>query len=305
MRVVGIGQCTWDLIAIVPDHPPADAKVDVLEWHEDGGGPAATALVALARFGASCAFAGVRGDDVAGDRIAASLSREGIDISGLVVRTGEKSQLAFVSVARETAKRTIFCRRPSGSALAPDEVPACLLDDADFLLVDGTMPEAAVAAAMAARRRGIPVMVDAGTLRPGLPEMMHNASYVAGPETFFHRLGWDGTGSGMSTLRREYGNPVVTVTLGEKGSLTWGDEFIDMPAFAIRAVDTTGAGDVFHGGYIYGLLRGWNLRQTVEFASAVAALSCTALGGRQGIPTMAEAMSFIRTHRGEESRWGS
>lgn len=302
MKVVGIGQCSWDLLAIVPDHPPADTKVDVLDWQEDGGGPVATALVALSRFGARCSFAGVRGDDVPGERIASSLVSEAVDVSTLLVRNGAASQLAFVSVERETGKRTIFCRRPSAADLQYSELPPNFFDGADFLLLDGTMPDAAIAAAHEAAKRGIPVMLDAGSLRPGVVEMARNSTCIAGPDKFFRSIGWDGTGAGMTALRQEYGNPTMTVTLGERGSLTWGDEHIETPAFPVHAVDSTGAGDVFHGGYVYGLLRGWSLRQTLVFASAAAALSCTALGGRKGIPTVAETMTFLQS-RGDHRRW--
>ena len=137
-------------------------------------------------------------------------------------------------------------------------------------------------------------MVDAGRIRPGMMELVALCDYLVAAERFFLDLGWDGTEQEFRRLACELGAPVVTVTLGARGSLTWsGGEILAVPACAVEVADTTGAGDVFHGGYLYGILQGWDLERTVTFASAVAALNCRAIGGRAGIPTLAEAMRVM------------
>ncbi|MDD2338630.1 MAG: PfkB family carbohydrate kinase, partial [Geobacteraceae bacterium] len=137
MRVVGIGQCSWDYLALVESFPASDTKAEVSNWQEQGGGPVATALVTLARLGVPCDFLGVIGDDPEGVKIKQSLSSEGIGISRLVTRENAISQKAFIAIEQESAKRTIFWERPSGNPLLPEELPESLFDDCSFLLLDG------------------------------------------------------------------------------------------------------------------------------------------------------------------------
>src|SRR3990172_13204057 len=114
MIVTGIGQCSLDYLALVDAYRGVDTKKEVLEWHEQGGGPVATALVTLCRLGVACRFFGVIGDDEAGEKIRRSLLREGVGVTGLVKRRNASSQVAFVAIEQGTARRTIFWRRPSG-----------------------------------------------------------------------------------------------------------------------------------------------------------------------------------------------
>ncbi len=273
----------------------SDTKQEVLEWHEQGGGPVATALVALSRLGISCCFHGITGDDEAGRKISQSLADEGIDVKGLVQRRDSSSQLAFIAVEKSTARRTIFWRRPSGKALQPDELEEDFLVGSDFLLVDGLMMDASLTAVKRAREMNIPVMLDAGSARPGMSELAGCCDYVVASEVFADGLGWELTPQALLKESEALGVRVLTITLGEKGSITAADgRIIRMPAFKVEAVDTTGAGDAFHGGYIFGLLHGWDLERVVRFASAVAAMKCRQMGGRTGIPNLDEVMQFLQ-----------
>ena len=168
MHVTGLGQCSLDYLSLVDVYPQVDTKKEVLEWHEQGGGPVATALVALSRLGISCCFYGITGDDEAGGKIRQSLADEGVDLKGLVKRKESSSQLAFIAVEKSTAKRTIFWRRPSGKALQPDELDEDFLCGSDFLLIDGLMMDVSLTAVKRAREMNIPVMLDAGSARPGM-----------------------------------------------------------------------------------------------------------------------------------------
>ncbi len=297
MRVVGIGQCSWDYLAVVDSFPAVDTKVEVRDWQEQGGGPVATALVALTRLGIPCDFYGITGDDPEGEKIRGSLLAEGVSTTGLLTRENAASQTAFIAIEEGTASRTIFWRRPSGMPLLPDELPHGFLDPCDFLLLDGLLAEASLFAARQARERGVPVMLDAGRSRPGMLETARHCDYVVASEQFALDLGWDGTTHGLHALAVSVGPGVFTVTRGNLGSITWHDgELIAIPAFPVAAVDTTGAGDVFHGGYIFGLLRGMDLADTIRFASAMAAMKCTRLGGRAGIPGEQEVAGFLERH---------
>ena len=292
--VTGVGQCCWDTLAVVERWPAEDSKTEVGRWHEEGGGPVATALVALARLGMPGRFLGVVGGDELGPKIRRSLRDEGIEVGGLVTRPNAASQRAFIVVVPEQGSRTVFWQRPTGAPLQPAELPTGFLAGSRFLLLDGLLAEASLAAAERARAAGVTVMLDAGRDRPGMRELALQSDYLVAAERFLLDLGWDGSPDGFRTLAPTLGTPTVTVTCGSRGSLTWSDgQLFSVPAFPVAVLDTTGAGDAFHGGYLYGLLQGWELDVTVAFAAGVAALACRGLGGRATLPGLAEARAFL------------
>lgn len=295
--IVGIGQCCWDILLDVDRYPEVDAKRELLSRAEQGGGPVATALVTLARLEFPCRFHGVVGDDDAADDIRQSLAIEGIDISGIRTREKSSSQLAYIVVERETGRRTIFWQRPSGQELRPEELGDDCLQGAQALLLDGLMADVSLFAAREAQRRGVTVMLDAGRLRPGMPDIIRHCDYLVAAEQFAIDMGWSLEPAPFGEAASRTGVPVVTVTRGAQGSITWCSEGVfEVPAFPIEAVDTTGAGDVFHGGYLYGVLQKWPLSDTIRFASACAAIKCMKFGGRAGIPTLKEVVAFLQSH---------
>ncbi len=261
----------------------------------------ATALVALSRLGVKTFFTGLVSDDDVGHAIKKGLTAEGVDTRGLVVKKGGRSQRAFIVANIKNGSRTIYWQRPVGPpsipmALSANDVRASLVRGRDFLLVDGLMMKAAAVAAQLARDKKIPVMLDAGSMRPGMLKLCRLSDYVVGSEAFSNAISPDPE----KTLKKisAMGPKAVTITLGRRGSITWSaGRVFRTQAFRVRAVDTTGAGDVFHGGYIYGLLRGWKIEDAVSFASAFAALKCLSPGGRTGIPTFKETLDFIKTRR--------
>lgn len=294
MIVTGIGQSALDHLALVDTYPRVDTKKEVIEWHEQGGGPVATALVALSRLGISCRFHGIIGDDYAGEKIRQSLTEEGIDVTGLIKRERATSQIAFIVVEKGTARRTIFWKRPSGNPLQREELGVDFLDGSDFLILDGLMKDISLYAAKRAKTLNIPIMLDAGRMRPGMLDLARLSDYIVTSEEFAKDLGWQLTQAALLKEKEKLGVKVLTITLGEKGSITISnDEFIQLSAFRVEAVDTTGAGDVFHGGYTYGLLNKWSLKDAVTFASALAAMKCAKIGGRIGIPGLNEVRKFL------------
>ncbi|KPJ99632.1 MAG: hypothetical protein AMK71_09435 [Nitrospira bacterium SG8_35_4] len=301
MKVVGIGQCSLDYLFMVDSFPVPDTKKELQEWTIAGGGPVATALVSLARLGVDCSFYGIVGDDEAGEKIIASLQSENIDTDGILKRADSLSQVAFIAVEKNSGKRTIFWQRPSGAPFMPTELPDDFLDNADFLLVDGLMSEVSIHAASSAQKQTVPVMLDAGRIRSGMVELAALCDYVVGSEEFARELaaGAEGFNPEKAIMKmKSFGAKTATVTLGDKGSVsTLGDDVFYIPSFKVDVVDTTGAGDVFHGGYIYGLLQGWDIREVIRFASAFAALKCTRLGGREGIPSLSEVQRLLNGKR--------
>ena len=191
MVVAGVGQCSLDYLAVIDSFPSVDTKNEVLHWEEQGGGPVATALVTLARLGVKCRFHGITGDDEAGDKIRCSLIDENIDASGLLRRDNASSQMAFIAIEKNGGKRTIFCKRPSGTDLRPGELGKDFLEHCDFLLLDGLMKDSSLYAAKRAKSLNVPVMLDAGRLREGMLDIARICDYVVASEEFAKDLGWD------------------------------------------------------------------------------------------------------------------
>ncbi|WP_298037050.1 PfkB family carbohydrate kinase [uncultured Desulfuromonas sp.] len=293
-QVVGLGQCALDLLGTLSRYPGVDEKAELHEVLIQGGGPVATALVALCRLGVETAFWGRVGDDDFGEKIRSGLEGEGVDCSGLLSDSGRTSQVAFIAVEGGSAHRNIFWHRGSARPLEPDEVDPGILGAAQVLHLDGLQRGASLAAARIARSRGLITVLDGGTFREGTEELLPLIDHPVVSERFARSLCPDDPLRAVDLLL-DRGGLAATVTLGALGSHTGsreGERF-HQPAFLVDAVDTTGCGDVFHGGYIFGLLQGWPLKRVVRFAAACAALKARKLGGRTAIPTLAEAEAFL------------
>jgi len=287
--VIGLGVSTIDLLLLV-DHLPAEEEILRAEGYSaQGGGPVATALVALSRWGLRCCFSGVIGDDAFGRSVRSSLMEEGVDTGGLLVRKGESSQFAFIVAEPSTGRRTIFWRRPTGKPPGPEEIDSKKLTRSKILHTDGLFIEAALHAATVARRTGVRVVVDAGTLREGMLELAALADAFIASETFARAL--VGEDSPVEACRRlsALGPSLTGVTLGPGGYVAlYEGRIIQEPARQVEVLDTTGCGDVFHAGITYGLVRGWDPRKSFDLANWAAAAVSTRLGGRAGIPALSE-----------------
>jgi sulfofructose kinase len=290
--VVGLGQCSLDFLGTVSDYPEVDQKAELGDFLVQGGGPVATALVTLSRLGVSAAFAGRVGGDDFGGKIREGLIAEGVDCSALAIDPDGSSQIAFIVVEPRRASRNIFWTRGSARPLLEGEIPRHLIASARVLHLDGLQREASLAAARFARERGVVTVLDGGSWREGTAELLPYIDHLVVSEKFARHISHEPPQALESLLR--FGGRAATVTMGEKGSFTLsaGGEFFQ-GAFPITAVDTTGCGDVFHGGYIFGLLRGWSLQRTVAFAAACAALKTRSVGGRTAIPNLKEAEAFL------------
>ncbi len=284
-QVFGLGQCSLDYLGKISVYPEADAKCEISDLVLQGGGPVATALVALSRWGVTCTFTGVLGDDLFGPMIKASLDEEGVDTGGTLVRKGFDSQFAFIVAEPGIGRRTVFWRRPTGPPPTPEEIDYRLLLNAKVLHTDGLFPEASLAACKAAKEAGVQVVVDAGSLHEGLVDLARVSDYFLASEQFAKDfMGADAPLDACFKLA-ELGPRVVGVTLGSKGYVAVdGGRVIKRPAFPVEALDTTGCGDVFHAGFIYGLIQGWTVDRSLDRAAWAAAQVSLELGGRAGIP---------------------
>jgi len=287
--VYGLGQCAWDYIGQINRFPDQDTKCEMSSLVNQGGGPVATALVALTRWGYSCTFCGVIGDDPFGQLIIDSLIEEKVDTSQVIVREGFSSQFAFIAAEDNGGKRTIFWRRPTGHPVLPEELNYDLIRQARVLHTDGLFPAASIAAARIAQNTGTIVITDAGTLREGMLELAKYSNYFIVSEGFAEALINENNPEKACLELQRYSPGVVGVTLGSRGYLVLNHtEWIKGEAYQVNAIDTTGCGDLFHAGITLGILKGWDLKKTLDFSAWAAASVSTKLGGRDGIPEIHE-----------------
>jgi sulfofructose kinase len=219
--------------------------------------------------------------------------REGVDLSRLRVQAGARSQICMVLVEAGSGRRSILCYRAAGE-LVLDEADRTYISSARYLHLDGNHMDAAIPAALWARADGVRVSFDANRPRPRLDELLPLVDILIASERF--PPAYTGQRDQVRAGRRllEVGPDIVVITLGVEGCLClWGDRVLHVPGFQVDVVDTTGAGDAFHGAFLYGLLQGWELERTAVFANAVAAINCTCLSGRAGLPSLSEVEAFL------------
>lgn len=295
VEVIGLGQACVDYLGRVPLFPEEDGKMELIDLHRQCGGPASTALVTLSRLGVACSFLGSVSDDPFGSQIVQGLKEGGVDSSRLKILPGYSSQFAFIAVSKNNANRTIFWHKGSVPHLTKEEIDLSVFSGARILHLDGLMMEASLEAARQAGGMGLTVVLDAGTMREGSLELASLVDVLIASSRFADPLvGRDAGAEAKLEVLRRLGPKTVIVTLGSQGSLGWdGENTVAQEAMPVRAVDTTGAGDVYHGGYIYGLLQNWPMAACMRFASAVAALKCREVGARKGIPALDEVKSFM------------
>lgn len=299
-EIVGLGMVTIDVLARVPHLPGPDEVFEVPLVEVHGGGPVASAMAAAARLGTASVVVGSVGDDVWGDWIVAGLTDLGVDVSHLYRRAGEASPRSVILVEGGTGRRSIMYSTGTALRLAVDEVPWDRLRGARALHLDGVHPEAALAAARAARAAGVTVSYDggAGPFWPGLDDLVPLVDVFIAAKDFATRYtGREDVADAGPALAR-WGARHVVITDGTRGAWSWvGGVARHQPAFAVDVVDTTGAGDAFHGGYLHAYLAGEDPDRCIRFASAVGALACTRLGGRAGLPDRADVETFLERQR--------
>jgi sugar/nucleoside kinase (ribokinase family) len=291
--VVGIGQNTTDHLCVVQRFPGPDEKQRLVAYDVQPGGQVATALVALARWGVPTAYAGAFGDDDAGARGRASLHTAGVDVSAAAVRTATANQVSVVLVDAGSGERTVLWSRAPALALDAGEVPRQAIAAARAVLVDGIDPAAACVAARAARAAGVPVVADVDRSCPDPAAVLPLVDVLLVSWEFARvHTGAARPDDALAALAR-YGAPVVGVTLGRDGALVAADrETVRLPAHRVGVVDTTGAGDLFHAGFVWALLDGRVPAEAARIANAAAALQCAALGGRAAIPALADVRAL-------------
>jgi sulfofructose kinase len=294
-KVVGVGLACLDQLIRWQDASLPVRENRVLDYSTQGGGLVGTALTAVARLGGCAEWWGAVGSDWMGRMVLESLATEGIDVTHAHVIEGGRGPMVLVCVDGATGERHfLYSVGRLDPGIRVDSLEG--LADAGCVLVDGTLRESAVRTADEARRRGVPVVADNqwGT-GEGLRELMAHVDHAILGEGRALRREVGEDYERACRIVREMGPSHVVITLGARGLVSMeGDRFREMPAFPVEVVDTTGAGDVFHGAFCYGLVLGLGTEDNLKFASATASLKCRHLGGRAGIPTFDEVVAFLR-----------
>ncbi len=291
--ILGLGYCGQDSCCLVPGIP-VDDKVEAQACLIQGGGPAATAIFAAARLGARTTFAGVVGDDARGLAIRDELRAAGVETAALRLRPGAETPAAFCWAEVATGHRSIVWTRGSVAPLDPGELDPRTVASARLLHLDGHHTAAAIRAAETARAQGVLVSLDAGTLLPDIERLLALADIVIASEGFAARL--TGCADPEAAVRRLFQGPArfAGVTSGPRGAVGYdGRRLYRQPALPMQVVDSTGAGDVFHGAFAVRTLETSDWADCLRFASGAAALKCRALGGRAGIPDRPELARFL------------
>lgn len=303
-RLLMVGLSCIDHVWQVESFPPTNSRTRATAYRSQGGGPAATAAVTAARLGAHAELWAIHGDDANGRAAAAELEAFGVTCTGLRTPEGAETVVSGILVAPD-GERYIFPYYPANLRDSAEGLELSRVKDFGCILTDARHPVMSEAVLKEASGHGVPTVGDFSNTRD-----WHLTRYVdyliASEECAAEVLGRNEPEAALAALR-QFDSQLVGITLGEHGFIfEHQGDVRHIPALAVDVVDTTGAGDVFHGAYAYAVARGWDVGRCGLFASVTAALKCTALGGRAGIPTAIEVEHLLeeRTAREmDELRW--
>jgi sugar/nucleoside kinase (ribokinase family) len=294
--VVGVGLNATDTLIRLPHLPALDTKVEIRSLQVCPGGQVASAIVACRRWGLRTRYIGKVGEDAEAALQRREMTRERVEARFAVAR-GCGSQVAYILVDERAGERTILWKRDPRLELRPEELRREWVVRARALLVDGHDVAAAATAARWADAAGIPVIADVDNVYPGVERLLRQVDYLIGSREFPARIvGERNLLKALPQLRRRFHCKFVGATLGRDGVVGWdGQRFYYSPAFLVKAMDTTGAGDVFHGAFVYALLRDWPIERILDFSCAAAGLNCTATGARGGIKPLEEILKLCES----------
>jgi sulfofructose kinase len=268
--LVGVGLNAIDTLIPLPHYPELGSKVEFHSANILPGGQVASAVIACQQWGLRTRYVGKVGEDRFADIHRREFAKAGVE-AHLFTAQGCVSQQAFILVD-DAGERTVLWKRDNNLTLRPEELKQEWIVEARVLHVDGHDTAAAIQAATWAKASGVPVIADLDEVYPGVQALLGCIDYLIASRDIPGRL------------------------TGEPNLRAWdGSQFHYAAAFHVESVDTTGAGDIFHAGFIYGLLQGWSLARQLDFACAAAALNCKAIGARGGIQGVEAIENLIST----------
>ena len=301
---MGVGLNATDTLISLPAYPERGSKLEYSNARVMPGGQVATTVVACQTWGLRTRYVGKLGDDDASRLHAEAFAYAGVEAQLINVPGGVSPQsLILVDAGGE---RTVLCRRDDEMALLPRELRREWVVNARVLHVDGHDTAAATLAASWARAAGVQVVADLDDTYQGIEELVANIDYLIASKDFSCRLMEEtNLERALRRMQSRYGCRLSAATLGEEGVLAWdGKQLVHSAAFRVPVVDTTGAGDIFRAGFIYGLMRGWPLERQLDFSCAAAAMNCMAQGARGGIQPVDAIEKMMAAVARYESAYG-
>jgi sulfofructose kinase len=292
--VVGMGLNSVDFLTLVPEFPAPNSKMKMLHFSKQGGGQVATAMVALSRWGVKTKYIGKVGADELGQFSLQSIRQEGVDVSSVTIEPNATNQFATILVDGSTGDRTILWNRDDRLMYREGELRKEEVCCGRLLHLDGHDIRAAIQCARWAKEESIPTVADLDKVEPLTSRLIQEIDFLITSSRFptLYTGISDQKEAFLELQKQTHG--FLCTTLGPSGAMAWvNGEIFYAGGFNVKTFDTTGAGDVFHGGFIYGLLQNWEVEKILRFANAVAALKCLDLGGRRGIPTLEKTQPFM------------
>jgi len=292
--LVGVGLNATDTLIPLAAFPLCGSKVEYSTETVMPGGQTASAVVACQMWGVSSRYVGKLGDDDASRLHERAFAQAGVEAR--LVRAADAPSPRSIILVDGSGERTVLCRRDERLILKPEEIERSWIEGAQVLHVDGYDTAAATQAAQWARADGMAVTADLDEIYPGVDALIQNIDYLIVSRDFPCRLMAEADlRSALKKMRERYGCRLTAATLGPDGVLAWdGEHFHFAAAYRVPVVDTTGAGDIFHAGFIYGLLQRWEIQRQLDFACAAAAINCMAEGARGGIGTVESIEALMR-----------
>lgn len=296
--VVGFGTNAVDFLIIVPEYPEFDSKIELTDYLQLAGGEVATTLVGLQRLGLNTAYIGRFGDDQAGDFGLRSLRDEGVDVGFVEQIPNAKTQTAFIIIDERTGERTVIWKRDKKLSYPPADAPLKAAALGKVLHVTPHDTEACVELARKAKREHTIVSIDVDNVFEGIEKLLPSVDILLASEAFPEKLfGIKNHRTALLELKSRFGCAIAGITLGETGSLILCEgELISSGGFAVPGgcKDTTGAGDSFRAGFLYGLLKNETVETAAKMANAVAALKCREIGARTALPNEEELKKLLK-----------
>ena len=293
----GFGLNAVDHLIVVPEYPAFDTKIRLVEHTLSAGGQTATAMVALRRLGLKTAYAGRFGSDPEGMFGLQTLKDDDVNVEFAEVVEGARNQIAFITIDARSGERTIVWDRDDRLAYKREDAPVEFGPMGRVLHLDAHDPPACVRVAQAAREAGTIVSADIDNVYEGLPELLPLIDILIGSKEFPRRVtGIVDERAALVELKTRYSCAITGMTIGAEGAVVYCEgTFIESPGFEAPGCcrDTTGAGDAFHGGFLYGFLTGEDIESSLQLGNAVAAIKCSALGARTALPTRSELEDFL------------
>ena len=297
--VVGFGIATMDYICLVDEVANFNNAIFISDVNFFGGGVVPTALVALQRLGCKSSFVTLLGKDWIGDEIIKGLKKEKLDCSGIDFVDNIRSPFSFVQVTKKLGERAIAFYPGCSYLLKFTERAKYLINKSKILHLDGLKPEENLKAAEFAHEHGLKVMIDTNQVLKGTKRLLANADYLILPKSFLYDYtGLKDIKDALLKIKKEHNPEILVTTLGIEGSIAIvNNDFLCVKTFTeVEIKDTTGAGDVYHGAFLFGIIHGWSVKDIMVFSSAVSSIKCMSYGGRNGIPNFEATMKFLKEH---------